>query len=210
MTGSLCIRSERIVLSRGTLSHAPRHSLAGSLPQRCGARSIGLHQGSCTTPLRASEKEEPSSGSDSTESLFAKELQKRGLNTASRDEGDGGRSASTSTSTQQPPSQARKEKGSSQPAPAPRFSSQLEKSRALGSEGFEGILPRLTELGKLGLTFFLAFGPLVLITLVLFGGLFALFGEEFIHGGRHFSGIPYVNPYDLLEEPTQDPMIPFR
>lgn len=37
-----------------------------------------------------------------------------------------------------------------------------------------------------------------------------LFGEEFIHGGRHFSGIPYVNPYDLLEEPTQDPMIPFR
>ena len=39
---------------------------------------------------------------------------------------------------------------------------------------YQGIVPRLSELAKLGLTFFLAFGPLILITVALFGGLFAV------------------------------------
>lgn len=56
---------------------------------------------------------------------------------------------------------------------------------------WQGILPRLTELGKLGLTFFLAFGPLVLITLVLFGGLFAVRPED--HAGICFHSSIYLH-----------------
>ena len=53
--------------------------------------------------------------------------------------------------------------------PAPQFSSdsapaeddQLARSRALQNEGIEGLIPRASELLKLGLSSFLTFGPLI-------------------------------------------------
>jgi hypothetical protein len=38
----------------------------------------------------------------------------------------------------------------------------------------QGLIPRATELIKLGLSFFLAFAPLVLGVAVLFGGVYAV------------------------------------
>lgn len=37
-----------------------------------------------------------------------------------------------------------------------------------------------------------------------------VFGDDFIHGGRTYRSIPYVDPQELLEEPSIDPTIPFR
>eukprot|EP00891_Asterochloris_glomerata_P008170 jgi/Astpho2/8170/Aster-x0800 len=89
---------------------------------------------------------------------------------------------------------------------------QLQKSRQLQSEGLEGLLPRLAELAKLGGRFFLAFLPAVLIISGLFTGIYAIWGQNFIHYGsaRRNAPPPYVDPWDLLNEPTMDPMIPLK
>ncbi|KAK9800722.1 hypothetical protein WJX73_000309 [Symbiochloris irregularis] len=145
------------------------------------------------------EQDKQTSGSESPEALFRKELERRGLSGSSRDRDEDRPSSSA------PPRQ--KDQGLASPKMS---ADQLEKPRALNSEGIEGLIPRLTELAKLGLTFFLAFGPLILVTLTLFGGLYSLFGDDFIHGGRTSRSIPYVDPQELLNEPTIDPTIPFR
>ena len=75
----------------------------------------------------------------------------------------------------------------------------------------QGLIPRGKELLKLGLSFFLAFGPLILGIAVLAGTLYFLFGSEFVHGGRSGMAMPrYVDPYELLGQPTVDRTIPLR
>jgi hypothetical protein len=75
----------------------------------------------------------------------------------------------------------------------------------------QGLIPRAKELLKLGLSFFLAFGPLILAFVGLAATLYFLFGNQFIHGGRSSMGVPqYVDPYELLGQPTVDPMVPLR
>lgn len=88
-------------------------------------------------------------------------------------------------------------------------SSQLQRSRELNSEGLEGLIPRGSQLLQLGASFFLAFGPFILFVLVSFGAVYSLFGDLFVHSGSPSSGVPqYIDPMDLLSEPTVDPMIP--
>ena len=127
--------------------------------------------------------------------------------------------------------------GTSAPPQAPEQTrSQLEVSRALNSEGLEvcsspestmllesmhagrgnttcasqGLIPRAKELLKLGSSFFLAFGPLILGIGGLAAALYLTFGEQFVHGGRTGVSLPpYVDPYELLGEPTVDPRVPF-
>ncbi|XP_004496810.1 uncharacterized protein [Cicer arietinum] len=79
---------------------------------------------------------------------------------------------------------------------------QRERSMALNSEGLEGLVPRAKLLLTLGGTFFLAFGPLILITVALFSALYFYFGPSFVHDGSKMSLSPpqYVDPYALLED----------
>mmetsp|Transcript_24708 Transcript_24708/g.80813 ORF Transcript_24708/g.80813 Transcript_24708/m.80813 type:complete len:225 (+) Transcript_24708:19-693(+) len=92
-----------------------------------------------------------------------------------------------------------------------RLQGQLARSRALQSEGIEGLIPRATELIKLGGASFLSFFPLIAVFSILFTGTYLLFGSEFVHGGSSSSGPPpYVPPEALLAEETYDPFVPLR
>ncbi|CAL0314577.1 unnamed protein product [Lupinus luteus] len=79
---------------------------------------------------------------------------------------------------------------------------QRERSMALNSEGLEGLIPRARLLLTLGGTFFLAFWPLIIITVASFSALYFYFGPIFIHDGSnmHLSPPQYVDPYELLED----------
>lgn len=98
--------------------------------------------------------------------------------------------------------------------PPPRFADsevppQLQKSRELNSEGLEGLIPRASQLLQLGLSFFLAFGPFIVGVGLAFLLVQQVFGDAFVHSGRPSTGPPpYIDPQELLSEPTVDPMIP--
>ncbi|KAM7474776.1 hypothetical protein LguiB_022019 [Lonicera macranthoides] len=142
------------------------------------------------------------SGEEPPESLFTKELKRRGINSSSLleetnssisgdeeiryKEEDGGFTNRNAVSTDV-------EKG---------LSNQRERSMALNSEGLEGLIPRGKVLLNLGGTFFLAFGPFILITVTFFSALYIYFGPTFIHDGSKTSAsLPqYIDPYSLLED----------
>lgn len=58
-----------------------------------------------------------------------------------------------------------------QPA-EPSQTPQLDRSRALNSEGLEGLIPRASLLLRTGGTFFLAFLPFILLASLLFVGMY--------------------------------------
>lgn len=75
----------------------------------------------------------------------------------------------------------------------------------------QGLIPRASELLKLGASVFLAFAPFIVAISLLFGGIYMVFGESFVHGGDRQSGVPaYVDPQTLLSEPTVDPYVPYQ
>ncbi|KAJ6716457.1 F2J10.10 PROTEIN [Salix koriyanagi] len=142
-------------------------------------------------------------GEEPTESLFMKELKRRGMNPTSLleetnrgnygvedemkiGEEDRGFSKRNSVSTELDKS----------------LSNQRERSMALNSEGLEGLIPRAKLLLTLGGTFFLGFWPLILITVALFSCLYFYFGPSFVHDGSNasISPPPYIDPYELLED----------
>ncbi|KAK3193127.1 hypothetical protein Dsin_024437 [Dipteronia sinensis] len=144
-----------------------------------------------------------SNGEEPPESLFMKELRRRGMNPTSLleetnrtdygtddetklREQDGGFSKRNTVSTELDKD----------------LSNQRERSMALNSEGLEGLIPRAKLLLTLGGTFFLAFWPLILITVASFSGLYFYFGPAFVHDGsdRLISPPQYVDPYALLED----------
>ncbi|CAL8469455.1 g8996 [Coccomyxa elongata] len=132
---------------------------------------------------------------NSTESLFLKELKRRGISSRKSES-----ESTAQTTTSAPPR-----------VPEVEQRSQLEVSRALNSEGLEGLIPRAKELLKLGLSFFLAFGPLIIGIVGLALTLYFLFGTQFVHGGRSGMAMPqYVDPYELLGQPIVDPTVPLR
>ncbi|KAL3614377.1 hypothetical protein CASFOL_042451 [Castilleja foliolosa] len=92
--------------------------------------------------------------------------------------------------------------GISNDAETINLSGQMEKSMALNSEGLEGLIPRAKLLLTLGGTFFLAFLPLILMTVASFSALNLYFGPKFIHDGNDspVARPQYINPYVLLEE----------
>ncbi|KAI3755478.1 hypothetical protein L1987_55279 [Smallanthus sonchifolius] len=79
---------------------------------------------------------------------------------------------------------------------------QRERSMALNSEGLEGLIPRAKVLLTLGGTFFLAFWPLILVTVASFSAVYLYFGPKFVHDAttRQVYLPQYVDPYALLED----------
>ncbi|XP_022942491.1 uncharacterized protein LOC111447509 isoform X3 [Cucurbita moschata] len=140
-------------------------------------------------------------GEEPPESLFMKELKKRGIaptslleDTNSTEfelgvEATGGSldlSGTSAVSTEVSKS----------------LSNQMERSMQLNSEGLEGLIPRAKLLLTLGGTFFLGFWPLIVITVSLFFALYFFFGSSFVHDGTQTppSPPPYVYPYAPLED----------
>jgi hypothetical protein len=73
----------------------------------------------------------------------------------------------------------------------------------------QGLLPRASELIKLGLASTFAFLPIIAVTSVAFAAIYYLLGDAFVHTGTPASNPPpYYDPDALLAEPTADPMIP--
>ncbi|KAL3350421.1 hypothetical protein AABB24_023074 [Solanum stoloniferum] len=151
---------------------------------------------SCRIQDNENQSEEP------PESLFMKELRRRGMTptslleetntnikddeeTKSREE-DGGFYRRNALSTDS----------------GRNLTNQREQSMALNSEGLEGLIPRAKLLLTLGGTFFLAFWPLILVTIAAFLALYLYFGPSFVHyaTNRSTDPPPYVDPYVLLEE----------
>ncbi|KAK4739893.1 hypothetical protein R3W88_003590 [Solanum pinnatisectum] len=151
---------------------------------------------------RIQDNENQSNGDEPPESLFMKELRRRGMNptslleetntnikddeeTKSREE-DGGFYRRNALSTDS----------------GRNLTNQREQSMALNSEGLEGLIPRAKLLLTLGGTFFLAFWPLILVTIAAFLALYLYFGPSFVHyaTNRSTDPPPYVDPYVLLEE----------
>lgn len=138
------------------------------------------------------------SGDEPPESLFMKELRRRGITPTSLLE-----ESNRSTFDEEI-----KEKGGDSSfsqrntvATDKSFTNQREQSMALNSEGLEGLIPRAKLLLTLGGTFFLAFWPLIIITVASFAALYLYFGPSFVHDGRNSISLPqYIDPYVLLEE----------
>ncbi|CAA0814245.1 Unknown protein [Striga hermonthica] len=153
----------------------------------------------------ADDRDKQNNGEEPPESLFMRELRRRGMTPTSlleeksrgieRDEeikfreGDGDSSYSSRNGVANDDEV--------------NISGQREKSMALNSEGLEVLIPRAKLLLTLGGTFFfLAFWPLILVTVAFFSALYLYFGPEFVHDGSETPITPpqYVDPYELLEE----------
>ncbi|XP_058069598.1 uncharacterized protein LOC131218799 isoform X2 [Magnolia sinica] len=82
------------------------------------------------------------------------------------------------------------------------LTNQRERSMALNSEGLEGLIPRAKLLLTIGGTFFLGFWPLILVTIAFFSALYLYFGPSFVHDASKIptGPPPYINPYTLLED----------
>ncbi|PSS02735.1 Trichohyalin like [Actinidia chinensis var. chinensis] len=148
------------------------------------------------------EGDNQTNGEEPPESLFMKELRKRGMNpTSLLEESKKGVYADDET-------KLKEEEGGYSKRNAlttdyeKSLSDQRERSMALNSEGLEGLIPRAKLLLSLGGTFFLAFWPLILITVAFFSALFLYLGPSFVHGASKTPITPpqYIDPYKLLEE----------
>jgi len=90
-------------------------------------------------------------------------------------------------------------------------SEQLQRSRRLNSEGLEGLIPRAEELVKTGFYGgFVAFLPWMVAVIVAVVGTSMYFGDKFVHRGSADISYNRVDPYDLLNEPTYDPIVPLK
>ncbi|KAG2447647.1 hypothetical protein HYH02_007565 [Chlamydomonas schloesseri] len=187
---------------------------------------------------RAEPEEKPDG---SFESLFSKELARRGLNSmdeqgkpAGESAGAPSTSASSSTTSTGPaagPAQGTNPFASSSSsstttrtrarAPPPPMAGagagaageddQRQKSMDMVTEGLEGLPGRAKLLLQLGGSVFLGFLPFMLVFSLLFTGVFFVFGDNFLHGGRPATSPPrYIDPEALLSEPTVDPYVPYN
>ncbi|KAI0493319.1 hypothetical protein KFK09_027596 [Dendrobium nobile] len=149
-----------------------------------------------------------SNGEEPPESLFMKELKRRGVTPSSlledterafyrqgqedvaAEEENGGRRGWS------------KRNGVASAEYKKRASGQRELSMSLNSEGIEGLFPRAKLLLTIGGTFFLGFWPLILITVSAFAALYFYFGPTFVHDASKISASPppYIEPYELLKD----------
>ncbi|CAI9770055.1 unnamed protein product [Fraxinus pennsylvanica] len=163
-----------------------------------------LNNGRLSVTCKLRETESQSNGEEPPESLFMKELRRRGMTPASLleeknrsiegDDGtkfreeDGGWGSSIRNGVMTDYER--------------NLSNQRETSMALNSEGLEGLIPRAKLLLTLGGTFFLGFWPLILATIAFFSALYMYFGSDFVHDASKTPISPpsYIDPYSLLEE----------
>ncbi|XP_022991980.1 uncharacterized protein LOC111488465 isoform X1 [Cucurbita maxima] len=170
------------------------HGRRRSLRYGCVCRRLSFR-------CAAQDSHKESNGEEPPESLFMKELKKRGItptslleDTKSTEFELGGEttgenidfSGTSAVSTEVSKS----------------LSNQRERSMQLNSEGLEGLIPRAKLLLTLGGTFFLGFWPLIVITVAFFFAFYFFFGSSFVHDGTQTppSPPPYVYPYAPLED----------
>ncbi|XP_022149320.1 uncharacterized protein LOC111017763 [Momordica charantia] len=188
-----CRSSRFLSQSDSTRRFVRFHGRRRSLRYGCVCRRLSFR-------CAAQDADKESNGEEPPESLFMKELKKRGLtptslleDSNSNDFGLGGEmtgegrdfSSRSAVSTEVNKS----------------LSNQRERSMQLNSEGLEGLIPRAKLLLTIGGTFFLGFWPLIVITVSFFFALYFFFGPSFVHNGETpISPPPYVDPYALLED----------
>uniref|UniRef100_A0A7N0ZR29 Uncharacterized protein n=1 Tax=Kalanchoe fedtschenkoi TaxID=63787 RepID=A0A7N0ZR29_KALFE len=143
------------------------------------------------------------SGEEPPESLFMKELRRRGMTPTSLLE----ESKRGAIEVDEDSNSTQKDGGVSMRSTVStnfeqNLSDQRQRSMSLNSEGLEGLIPRARLLLTLGGTFFLAFRPLILATIAIFSALYLYFGTTFIHDGADkTASLPqYIDPYTLLED----------
>ncbi|KAG6473339.1 hypothetical protein ZIOFF_067254 [Zingiber officinale] len=160
---------------------------------------------------------EVDSGDVQPESLFMKELKRRGLDPATLlEEGDGGASIGPLESKEESSGGegnggSTKRNGVASAELEKKLSDQRELSMSLNSEGLEGLIPRAKVLLTIGGTFFLGFGPVILVIFALFLALYIYLGPSFVHDASSrapVSSPPHVDPYALLEEESLSQVAP--
>ncbi|TVU24775.1 hypothetical protein EJB05_27232, partial [Eragrostis curvula] len=180
-----------------------------SLPRRARARArVGRLSVVCRAGGDGEQGKEEEQEEDSPESLFARELRRRGMAPGAAPSAEA--AAGEKQAEEGGPEAGRKRGVAAAAAGFERGAAaggggadgQRERSMALNSEGLEGLIPRAKLLLSLGGTFFLAFGPLILVTVSLFAGLYLYFGPSFVHDASKtpISPPPYIDPYELLED----------
>ncbi|PUZ45170.1 hypothetical protein GQ55_8G200900 [Panicum hallii var. hallii] len=172
----------------------PAPSPSSSLRPRARGRAVRLR---LRVRCRAGGDGEEGKEEEAPESLFARELRRRGM-------APGPATPAEAKEAEEGGAEAGRKRGVAAAAEFDRGAAadgQRERSMALNSEGLEGLVPRAKLLLSLGGTFFLAFGPLILVTVSLFAGLY-YFGPSFVHDASKnpVSPPPYIDPYQLLED----------
>ncbi|XP_031482964.1 uncharacterized protein LOC116252675 [Nymphaea colorata] len=143
-------------------------------------------------------------GEEPPESLFMKELRRRGMSPTSLLEEDG----RTSYGAIEDEDTMKEKRGDFSRRSAvstdyeKSLTEQRQRSMALNSEGLEGLIPRAKLLLTIGGTFFVGFGPLILVTVASFSALYLYFGASFVHDASKVPITPptYIDPYKLLED----------
>lgn len=148
------------------------------------------------------EGNKENNGEEPPESLFMRELRKRGMNPTSLLEDNNRNIGLEEDIKVKEDDRVVLERNAVMTDVNISLSNQRERSMALNSEGLEGLIPRAKLLLTLGGTFFLGFGPLILITAAVFSGLYLYFGPTFVHDASKTPAgpPPYVDPYALLED----------
>ncbi|KAG8089997.1 hypothetical protein GUJ93_ZPchr0011g28025 [Zizania palustris] len=141
---------------------------------------------------------------EAPESMFAKELRRRGMAPGSASApGEKKAGAAEAEEGGRAGEAGRKRVAAAEfERAAAGAEGQRERSMALNSEGLEGLVPRAKLLLSLGGTFFLGFGPLIIGTVSIFAVLYVYFGPSFVHDASKtpVSPPPYIDPYELLED----------
>ncbi|KNA09346.1 hypothetical protein SOVF_154440 [Spinacia oleracea] len=142
-----------------------------------------------------------SSSNEPPESLFMKELRRRGITPTSLLE-ESNRSTIEEEITEDGVDRLYSKRNAVATGSDKSLTNQREQSMALNSEGLEGLIPRAKLLLTLGGTFFLAFWPLIIVTVGSFAALYLYFGPTFVHDGTDTGvSLPqYIDPYVLLQE----------
>ncbi|VFQ72045.1 unnamed protein product [Cuscuta campestris] len=143
----------------------------------------------------------PSEGEEPPESLFMKELKRRGMNHTSLLEESKKRVYEDDMKFKEEDRDSSRKNAISMESGSSLYN-QREQSMVLNSEGIEGLIPRAKLLLTLGGTFFLGLMPLILLIIAFFSALYLYFGPTFIHEANttHSTPSKYIDPYALLEE----------
>ncbi|XP_072972103.1 uncharacterized protein [Typha angustifolia] len=141
-------------------------------------------------------------GEEPTESLFMKELRRRGMAPTSLLEEE-------VEAKEEIDERRNKRSGMASVEYEQRISSQREKSTALNIEGIEGLVPRAKLLLSIGGTFILGFWPLMAVIIALFAALYFYFGPSCVHDGSKMPLTPtYIDPHTLLEDERLSQLTP--
>ncbi|XP_074275848.1 uncharacterized protein LOC141599661 [Silene latifolia] len=205
-TGLSAFRSSRVVLELDSEFHGK-----GNLCLRQQRRGFGVSNGGrrrrlCNEnrvccKLQDGDDTSNNNNGEAPESLFMKELRKRGISSTSLLE-EIDRDTIEEEMIQERGDRPFSKRDSITTGFDKSLTNQREQSMALNSEGLEGLIPRAKLLLRLGGTFFLAFWPLILLTIASTAALYLYFGRTFIHDGTDppISPPQYIDLYVLLEE----------